>query len=120
MSLGNYIPLAVRRVAMPYVTGGTRSLGIPTFSDHIVQIVVKDILESLFHYDSYSHCPYKSGYDALRMTGIDDGVLTGCWTWTSRSFFDNIGHELLMSAVRRHTDCRWVQLYIERWITTSE
>ena len=27
-----------------------------------------------------------------------------------------IDHELLMRAVRRHTQCRWMHLYIERWL----
>ncbi|MCA1853479.1 MAG: group II intron reverse transcriptase/maturase, partial [Beggiatoa sp.] len=30
--------------------------------------------------------------------------------------FDSMDHELLMRAVRRHTDCNWVLLYIERWL----
>jgi hypothetical protein len=29
-----------------------------------------------------------------------------------KGFFDNIDHDLLMKAVRRHTDCRWALLYI--------
>jgi retron-type reverse transcriptase len=33
-----------------------------------------------------------------------------------RSFFDEIDWELLMRAVRRHTNCAWVLLYIERWL----
>jgi group II intron reverse transcriptase/maturase len=33
-----------------------------------------------------------------------------------RSFFDEIDRELLMRAVRHHTDCAWVLLYIERWL----
>jgi RNA-directed DNA polymerase len=33
-----------------------------------------------------------------------------------RGLFDNIDHELLLRAVRKHTDCRWVLLYIERWL----
>src|SRR6202043_3057 len=32
------------------------------------------------------------------------------------SFFDRIDWELLMRAVRHHTDCKWVLLYIERWL----
>jgi hypothetical protein len=36
--------------------------------------------------------------------------------YQGRESFDNIDHELLMKAVRRHTDCRWVVLYIERWL----
>lgn len=30
--------------------------------------------------------------------------------------FDSIDHALLMRAVRKHTDCKWVLLYIERWL----
>ena len=27
-----------------------------------------------------------------------------------------IDHDLLMRAVRKHTDCKWMLLYIERWL----
>jgi retron-type reverse transcriptase len=33
-----------------------------------------------------------------------------------KGFFDSIDHDLLMRAVRKHTDCKWVRLYIERWL----
>ena len=45
-----------------------------------------------------------------------------CWRYDwvldldIKGFFDNIDWELLMRAVRRHTDCTWVLLYIERWL----
>ena len=32
------------------------------------------------------------------------------------SSFDSIDWELMLKAVRRHTDCPWVLLYIERWL----
>lgn len=32
--------------------------------------------------------------------------------------FDNIDHRLLMKAARKHTDSKWVLLYIERWLIT--
>src|SRR5664280_3282790 len=28
----------------------------------------------------------------------------------------SVPHELLLRAVRKHTDCRWVLLYVERWL----
>jgi len=45
-----------------------------------------------------------------------------CWRYAwvldldIQSFFDRIDSNLLMRAVRKHTDCPWVLLYIERWL----
>jgi RNA-directed DNA polymerase len=45
-----------------------------------------------------------------------------CWRYDwvldldIRRYFDSIDHALLMRAVRKHTDCSWVLLYIERWL----
>jgi len=45
-----------------------------------------------------------------------------CWNYDwvidldIRSFFDSIPHDLLLKAVRKHTDCKWVLLYISRWL----
>ena len=33
-----------------------------------------------------------------------------------KGFFDNLDHALLLRAVRQHTDCRWLILYVERWL----
>jgi retron-type reverse transcriptase len=35
-----------------------------------------------------------------------------------KGFYDNIDHALLMKAVRKHTDSKWIQLYVERWLRT--
>ena len=46
-----------------------------------------------------------------------------CWRYNwvlefdIKGLFDNIDHEFLMKAVRKHTDNRWLLLYIERWLT---
>src|SRR5262249_48007022 len=45
-----------------------------------------------------------------------------CWrfAWVLdldiKGFFDTIDHALLMKALWRHTDCKWMLLYIERWL----
>ena len=100
--------------------GGERILGVPTVADRIAQTVVKDylepILEPCFLDDSYGYRPSKSAHDALAITR------KRCWRYDwvleldIRGLFDNIDHELLMRAVHKHTDCRWVTLYIERWL----
>ena len=35
-----------------------------------------------------------------------------------RGLFDNLNHPLLMKAVKKHTDNKWVLLYLERWLVT--
>lgn len=121
MSSGSYFPSPVKAVAIPKKSGGERILGIPTVSDRIAQMVVKLVLEPqwdpLFHEDSYGYRPNKSAHQALEVTR------KRCWwhDWVLefdiRGLFDNIDHGLLMKAVRHHTDCKWVLLYIERWLT---
>lgn len=36
-----------------------------------------------------------------------------------RDHTDSLDHDLVMRAVRHHTDCRWLLLYIERWLKAS-
>ena len=120
MSSGSYFPPPVRTVAIPKSDGGQRLLGIPTVSDRIAQMVVKMYLEPLlepyFHPDSYGYRPNKSAIEAVGTTR------QRCWRHDFvidldiKGFFDNIDHELLMRAVRKHTECQWVLLYVERWL----
>ena len=120
MTSGCYFPPAVKAVAIPKKSGGTRLLGIPTISDRIAQMVAKlyfePLVEPCFLRDSYGYRPNKSAIDAVRVTR------KRCWyqDWVLefdiKGLFDNISHELLMKAVRKHTSCNWLLLYIERWL----
>ncbi|MGH8625191.1 MAG: group II intron reverse transcriptase/maturase [Gammaproteobacteria bacterium] len=120
LSSGSYFPPPVKRVEIKKRDGGMRPLGIPTVSDRIAQAVVKGHLEpeleKHFHPDSYGYRPGKSALDAV---GV---ARKRCWRYAwvldldIRAYFDTIPHDLLLKAIRKHTDCPWVLLYIERWL----
>ena len=93
---------------------------MPRLADRVAQEVARRFLqphlESVFHANSYGYRPGRSALDAVHT------ARQRCWRYDwvldldIKSFFDSIDWELLLKAVRHHTDCSWVLLYIERWL----
>jgi group II intron reverse transcriptase/maturase len=121
MSSGTWFPPPVRVVEIPKPHGdGVRKLGVPTIADRVAQTTVAMFLEPLveprFRQDSYGYRPKKSAHDALAV------CRQRCWRhdWAIdfdvRKFFDEVPWDLMIKAVEAVTDCRWVLLYVKRWL----
>ena len=120
MSSGSYFPPPIRRVDIPKKDGRTRPLGIPTVSDRIAQMVVKLYLEPdvepFFHPDSYGYRPGRSALDAVGQARERCFRFEWVIDMDIKGFFDNLDHELVMRALRRFTQEKWILLYVERWL----
>lgn len=123
LASGTYFPPPVLQVEIPKRDGGVRVLGIPTVGDRVAQTVVAmqlgPIAERQFHPDSYGYRHGRCAHDAVEQ------ARKRCWRYAwvldldIRSFFDSLDHALVMRAVRRFTEERWMLLYIERWLKAS-
>lgn len=120
LSSGSYFPPPVKVVSIAKKEGGQRQLGVPTVADRIAQTVVKLALEPLvepyFHEGSYGYRPGKSAHQAIAVTR------QRCWRYDwvvkfdIKGAFDNLDHTLILKALRHHTACKWILLYIDRWL----
>ncbi|QMU66387.1 MAG: hypothetical protein GKR88_20235 [Flavobacteriaceae bacterium] len=105
---------------IPKPNGGERKPGIPTVEDRIAQQVLKTYLEprleKVFHENSYGYRRSKSAHDAV--DEVRKNVKQYWWVIDIdiKNFFDEVNHELLMKALERHVEERWVKLYIKRWL----
>jgi RNA-directed DNA polymerase len=100
--------------------GGVRLLGVPTIADRVAQTVVAMHLgeraEPRFHSDSYGYRPRRSAHDALEV------CRARCWKYDwvidldVQKFVDTVPWDLVVKAVQKVTDARWVLLYVKRWL----
>ena len=120
MGSGSYFPPPVKAVPIPKKSGGTRMLGVPTVADRVAQTVVKMVLEPalepVFDHNSFGYRPGRSALDAVALVRRRSWEYDWVVEFDIKGLFDNIDHELLLRAVRKHCRNPWVLLYIERWL----
>ena len=84
MSSGSYFPGPVRGVEIPKDHGeGVRLLGVPNTGDRVAQtaaaMLLEQVLEPVFHRDSYGYRPGRSAHDALASGGSPVWECTARW-----------------------------------------
>ena len=119
MSSGSYFPGPVRAVEIPK-KGGIRVLGIPNVVDRVAQtaaaMALEPSVEPVFHEDSYAYRHGRAPVDAVAV--CRERCLKKDWVvdLDIRAFFDSVPWELMLRAVARHSDQKWVVMYVERWL----
>ena len=120
MGSGSYFPPPVKAVPIPKKSGGTRMLGVPTVADRVAQTVVKLVLEPalepVFDRDSFGYRPGRSALDAVALVRRRSWDYDWVVEFDIKGLFDNIDHELLLRALRKHCRNPWVLLYLGRWL----
>src|SRR5574344_279513 len=82
----------------------------------LVVRLIEPSIDAVFHEDSHGYRPNKSAHEAIGK------ARERCWRYDwvldmdISKFFDTIDHRLLMKAVERHVEEKWMLLYIRRWL----
>jgi RNA-directed DNA polymerase len=118
---GSYHPEPVRRVHIPKGSGQTRSLGIPSLEDKVVQQAVRWVLEPIYEATfigvSYGFRPGRSQHDAL--DALAEAIARKVnWVLDAdiRSFFDTIDHGWMQKFLEHRIGDKRLVRIVMKWM----
>jgi group II intron reverse transcriptase/maturase len=74
------------------------------------------MLEAIFHNSSFGYRPGRSAHGALSQ--CQGNCIKHAWVVDVdiKGFFDSISHSIMMQLLQKHTQEKWVLMYVERWL----
>jgi RNA-directed DNA polymerase len=101
---GTYWPMRNRTKEIPKGNGKTRTLGIPTIRDRVVQGALKLILEPIFEADfqdgSFGYRPKRTAHEAVAR--VNQAIMekkTRVIDLDLKAYFDTVRHDLLLRKI---------------------